>query len=1040
MTDVSTRPFDLDEAELLAAANKARFKIGFWRAMLGASGAVSAGRRLRLDGRVVISLLPLGAAIVFAVQNDRRNATLFAALWLAVLLLIAFSNTRGRFIIGEFRDSTKRGDEPAVDLAKLLLVEISRLGDLLRVVGDQRAVSSELSHQRALDATLSVDALTDSLQGTVSAESKITVGPISIPLAPFITLLGKVVQAPRLTGKVHRDGCVLILTAQTSGRGGLSWRVQADTDASQTRLSAPVLSSMVRELALRIYTDLTLGRAVRWEATDKFVEGLQRFRSCLRTPKDRKVNLQRAEDLFLDALGEDEEFPLAYYNLGVVYTELHGLAVAAGREEEAKTRLSAAETSFGRAIEKDPTRWECYFAFAQTQFRYSRFDSVVELCRQMLELGASHEDEAKTQELWARALADGRKSGPVDYREALERARRASTLALGCLVRARLWGRSSGDGNQDPQQRAAALASGCLLTFSEIVSRRMPTVRSLPNKRVRSWYQLRIQRRAQALTKLAPLAHGKAELRHKLGRRALEGGYFELAEDELAAAVRSDPTRPAYTAGLALAIATRLREHRGEILGPSRAEIEGLCLRALQAMAGTFFPSRDATACDTVADVYELMNSPADEDPRTAKQLRSVSAAVQRQLAESPGGASVSGAFLEALQSAGIPLAKKVGDYGRAAHGARVHLAKGRRLSGQGKHEAALKQFSDALDDAERARSLNPLSTLAWETLGDVHRELSDFQNARFAWEQALTTDPDNPKLYDKIGSSYWQIADDGRTGSGRDELEIAARHFDDALILYPKGSFDGRILTHHRLGKLHASLRNFTEAERHLEIVAAVGTTPIVGWQLLAFAYLERRNFTDAEHYFSKVVEAGETLALHHSPDAIVGDRLDEQRWPLNLIRCWGNIGLAISYIERDGSLPAAQRHVERADTLLEQLHIDRTDPARDARFPTRAPAAIMECRGLIHLRRREVDEAACKLQRAVSCFPHSRSYYGLALALEEQAIHDEEARRELVERARRLLGHARCLRPAGQRSEELDKTEERLSRLANVGLMLAA
>jgi hypothetical protein len=115
----------------------------------------------------------------------------------------------------------------------------------------------------------------------------------------------------------------------------------------------------------------------------------------------------------------------------------------------------------------------------------------------------------------------------------------------------------------------------------------------------------------------------------------------------------------------------------------------------------------------------------------------------------------------------------------------------------------------------------------------------------------------------------------------------------------------------------------------------------------------------------------------------------------------------------------------------MLDALGIDTNDPARDPRFPTRAPATIMECRGLIHLREREVDDAVSKLEQAVSCFPHSRSYYGLALALEERAVLMRAGRREVVDRALRLLGHAECLRPSSQPSDDVTKTVARLSQL---------
>ena len=592
---------------------------------------------------------------------------------------------------------------------------------------------------------------------------------------------------------------------------------------------------------------------------------------------------------------------------------------------------------------------------------------MTELCEQMLTLERSSGDRAKTHELYARAL-DCHHAGVVGYREALKHARQASSLALRRLVAARLRSRPAANGSQDHEEQSAALASGCLLTFSDIVSRQLPTLRSSPTDACVGGMSGGFSAGTEALTKLAPLAQGKDELRNKLGRRALEAGYYELAESELGAAVRTEPTRAAYCAGLALAIATRLRSdpaHPREYIGaPDRAEIEALCVRALHAMAGAFSPSRDVGACETVADAYRRMNSAEDHDAETEAQLRRVAAAVNHQLKQSEGAGSVSGAFLEALQSAQIPLSSKIGDYGEAAHDARINLVIGQDMDEKGTRALALDAFRKALELAEKARSLNPLSTLAWETLGDVHRELSDFQNARFAWEQALATDPDNPTLYDKIGSSYWQIADDGRTGSGRDELEIAAEHFDNALTLYPRDSFDERILTHHRLGKLNASLRNFLEAKRHLEIVEAVGQVPVVGWDLLGFAYLEHRNFTEAEYYFNRTIKEGDLLAHTNAPDAIVGDRLDEQHWPLSLIRAWGHVGLAISHIERDGSVPLAEQHLASADDLLRTLNIDLRDPARDPRFPTRAPATIMECRGAA---------SSCEGARSTTRLPHS-------------------------------------------------------------------
>jgi tetratricopeptide (TPR) repeat protein len=753
--------------------------------------------------------------------------------------------------------------------------------------------------------------------------------------------------------------------------------------------------------------------------------------------------LKRAEQQFLSALAEDEDFPLVYYNLGVVYTELHGLAVTGGRRIEAKTRLSAAETSFGRAIERDPTRWEAYFAFAQTQFRYSRWDSVIELCDYIdRQVRRDPAGEAKTLDLWARALM-GRfedHGRTEDYVEAIEKSREASRRSLRALARSRRHSVPTPRGEDSSESRCAELAAGCLLTFSDIYSRQMPAADSLTSswgrRRVR---QARIRANAAALAELAPISQGRAQVRFDFGRRLLELGHLEDAEEELAAAVQSDPTRPSYAAGLALARAKLATRGERKVTVSERDEIDGLCLRALQGMAGAFFPSRDPDACRIVADVYWCLSSSSDDDAQTAAQLLQIADDVDAELDRNVHGVSVSSVFLEILQRSGIGLAMKVGDYGKAAQNARFWLTRGRELSAERKRPKAQIAFQEALACAESATSLNPLSTLAWETLGDIHRELLDFQNARIAWKHALTTDPDNPRLYDRIGSSYWHIAFQGRARASRRDLERAAKLFERALLLYGSGSFKEQELTHYRLGKLYASLRDFPKARRHIEIVEAVQKyPPLVGWRELGFAYLESHSFWECEYFLRRVVSEGDRLAKrqHVLPDELIGDRLDEQHWPFALIRAWGHLGLAITFAERDGNLKDARKHVDDADRLLKELDLDPLDAASDERFPTRAPAAVLECRGLILLREGKADEALDPLEASVSSFPHSRAYYELGLALEQRALTHPAKREADHARAQRLFRHGLILSRATEPPPEVSAAMERLARASGNGV----
>jgi tetratricopeptide (TPR) repeat protein len=299
-----------------------------------------------------------------------------------------------------------------------------------------------------------------------------------------------------------------------------------------------------------------------------------------------------------------------------------------------------------------------------------------------------------------------------------------------------------------------------------------------------------------------------------------------------------------------------------------------------------------------------------------------------------------------------------------------------------------------------------------------------------------LSTDPDNPRLYGKIGSSYWNLAYQGRAKPLEKDLKQAAEDFEKALLLYESGSFTDQILMHYRLGKLHAGLRNFPEARRHLEIVEAVQELPpLVGWQLLGFAHLQMRSFSDSEYYFGRVVREGRNLhEREREPvkhDELIGDRLDEQLWPLALIRAWGHLGLAITAAERDGDRDRALAEVETAEKLLDELELDPDDPANDERFPTRAPATAAECRGLLLLREGDIDGAVGELQVAVNTFPHSRAYIGLALALEERAKRDAATRKETIARAQQLLRHAVSLGPEDKPPEDVAAALERLARV---------
>ena len=1000
-------------------------------------GAGAAGLAIGIVGNSLVLVAGAGALLVASVLEARGAA-------------------RSRVVVDEFTGLKSSESLNSPRLADLLRVELARLGDLFQSVGDKRAVSSGIGPKRALDTTLSVDSVASSLQAAVSAESKVTLGPLSVPSRLVIAIADRLISPPRITGSLHADQSGLVVTAQQAGLSGFTWRVPPQSQQLPSNGAAVAgtdgaagvdlnsVSQTLRELALRIFTDLALGRSVRWQASSEFVKGLEHVRSCLRAPVDRKVNLRQAEKHFLKTLSEDEDFPHAYYNLGVVYNELFTLAWAAGRTVEARNHLRAAEISFERAIERDPQRWENYFALAQSHFQNCRFDIVIELCARMEELKRRGVvNRAKTRELHASgllALALNGGGDPKLVAKANRRARRAVRSSMLASLRARLL--------PGFFEREDELAAACLQTFGLTQS-----VYARGNSRL--WKRTEhIYQRARWLAK------ENAELRVELGLLALGAGKARLATSQLEAAVRSDPARPLYLAALAAALAAGLDPAAQQPTAKDRDEIKARCVRAAQSMTRAYSPARDAVACDLIARASarlgddalsslanELCSSRDEANRRLAGPSDKESSESETSEKERDSGSIVSAAFLQALRSS--PAANEVLDeYGLAVQSARQLLDALRREGsvGDGVELDPAELQRQALTEAERATSLNPLSVLAWMTLGDIHQELADYANARESWVNAQTQDPDNPALYDRIGTSWWQLAFRGRARPDPEKLSKAKDFFDKAMLLYEAGTLKDQIRTRYRLGKLHVARHEFDAALGQFQIVeTAAHHPPIVGWALLGRAYLERRDYAEAEYYFERVIEAGALLDSgaplarlksgaidpvvdsNRKPTEVIGTRIDEQRrWPLAITRAWGYLGLALSYIDRDGDLDKANRLVDSARMLARSPTLD------GGEHLLRITAACDDCEGSILYKKRAFRHAAAKLKLAVERNPYSRTYVNLGWTYVAIGNRPRANRGDWADRASRCVAHAVSLDRARESSPEIAELRSAITGLS--------
>lgn len=293
------------------------------------------------------------------------------AVYTLLLLLFWAWGAKKRVVIEDFMDYTLSPPKSdARGLATLLVVKLAQLQELYRTVDEQRALSTEAKANQPIDAAIKVEDVSTFLSSAISAQSKFSLGPLEIPVGTLMSLIGRLVQGPRILGSLHKDQDTLILTAQRVGdRTAYSWRVDRKLPSAIADQGGYTLDDMVEELAYRMFTDLALSGSVRWRATASFSKGLQCYRDCLRTPKDSKLKLKLAEKKFIETLAEDREFASANYNLGVLYMELN--------------QLQAAEEVFRRAIGQNPGSWRGYYALAVCRCKLCEYQSVISLCEQV---------------------------------------------------------------------------------------------------------------------------------------------------------------------------------------------------------------------------------------------------------------------------------------------------------------------------------------------------------------------------------------------------------------------------------------------------------------------------------------------------------------------------------------------------------------------------------------------------------------------------------------------------------------------------------
>lgn len=140
---------------------------------------------------------------------------------------------RRRIVILTFTDYTgdKELEASVKGVSAQLLDELARLRDLYRIIDEANPKDKEQG-ETGFKATIAVDDPGQVLKDEVTTDSKVQLGPLAVPIGPILAFVGRLVQGPRLTGSIHKEGGTLVLIGQISG-GGQSGNWRADLEDSE---------------------------------------------------------------------------------------------------------------------------------------------------------------------------------------------------------------------------------------------------------------------------------------------------------------------------------------------------------------------------------------------------------------------------------------------------------------------------------------------------------------------------------------------------------------------------------------------------------------------------------------------------------------------------------------------------------------------------------------------------------------------------------------------------------------------------------------
>jgi tetratricopeptide (TPR) repeat protein len=585
------------------------------------------------------------------------NFLIVCGLASALMVLRWLARARERVVIDDFIDYTTSDAKAVGGLATLLATELSRLRSLYASVNETLSVPVAVGveaqapggppTQAGAFLAVRADDVSETLKAVVASEAKLTLGPFLIPIGNLMAVLGRLVRGPRVLGSVHRTeaGGGPTVAAQIVGRPpAWTWRVDGGHQIARSEEERKAfLDDMIAELAYRIFTDLTLQGSVRWRAIRSFTQYLQRYWASLRTPKNRGLFLKEAEEQLLDAVSEDESFDYAYYNLGVIYSQLSQTELSSTRQADAapegfdplslhRSRMQAATVAFRQTIERNRNRWEAYYGLAihrltgvkssnlerghgmSRQEQVEALREVLRMCERVVEIQPRNAQAHDLKGLAQLDLLDEEEY--ENYEAAIASHRKAVRLSWGKLCSEERQARVRPPTTYTALPKVQENATASLHHLAHAYA-----TKARHSEGLKRWLNFR---RAETLfdlaCKLTPVASTAAS-DHERGRLMEDRGKHAAAVERYEHATSVEPENPLYWAELG-----RARARGGH---PTRAR--EACDQALAALAPVWrralspqhTPGAGHLTCETfdaLRDAYKALES--EDDLQRLREMR----------------------------------------------------------------------------------------------------------------------------------------------------------------------------------------------------------------------------------------------------------------------------------------------------------------------------------------------------------------------------------------------------------------------------------